>query len=232
MGLLNHVQLYFINCTFHTFIQCRQFPLVYVLIHGKRRTLYDYMFKMLKEAYWNRNYHLNPSKVISDFENSLVSLIALQFIGAKNKNCYYHLSQVICAKVLNLEYRNYYLSDGKWDCLCKYIISFYKINDGTCIPSFQALCEDKPEDLDIDDFIEDYMNRTWIYRRKLWSIFDCNGPRTNNHHLEGWHYKLNSFYQLMEIIKNEQVVELPLKLKLCNWNPPKKKRMIFRLNLG
>ena len=49
--------------------------------------------------------------------------------------------------------------------------------------AFQLLCEDKPGDLDIDQFIQ-YMDGTWIngiFKSKMWYCFDWDGPRTNNH---------------------------------------------------
>ena len=106
--------------------------------------------------------------------------------------------------------------------------------------AFAALCQRKPDGLQIDDIIR-YMERTWIngtYQYKMWSVFGINGPQTSNH-LEGWHNKLSSFigcrhpniYQLLELITKEQATTEVLLVQLeAGSQPPQRKRKYVALD--
>ena len=48
---------------------------------------------MLKKACWNSNFQMNPKKIMSNFESSLILSIAIQLPGSKHKGCFYHFSQ-------------------------------------------------------------------------------------------------------------------------------------------
>ena len=201
--------------TLHAFVEGKQFPFVYVLLPGKTRILYDRMFHMLKEACWNCNFQMNPKKIMSDFESSLIPSIAIQFPGSKHKGCFYHFSQAIWRKVQSLGYQTEYLHNDQIRVFIREMMALAFIPEWEVSIGFQSLCTDTPEDLNVGEFT-DYMDRTWIngtFKPELWNVFDSNGPHTNNH-LEGWHNRLNSFlgrrhpniYQLMEFITKEQAV--------------------------
>ena len=113
------------------------------------------MFHMFKGAGWDRNYQMNPTKVMSDFESGLVASIALQFPGAKHKGCYYH------QQFQSLGYQTYYLNDERMILFMREMIALAFLPEWEIEIAFQLLCEDKPSDLDIDQFIQ-YMDGTWI----------------------------------------------------------------------
>ena len=191
------------------------------------------MFHMLKEACWNSNFQMNPKKIMSDFESSLIPSIAIQFPGSKHKGYFYHFSQAIWRKVQSLGYQTEYLHNDQIRVFIREMMALAFIPEWEVSIGFQSLCTDTPEDLNVGEFT-DYMDRTWIngtFKPELWNVFDSNGPRTNNH-LEGWHNRLNSFlgrrhpniYQLMEFITKEQaVIDIEiLQLQSDALAPPKK----------
>ena len=82
------------------------------------------MFQMLKEACWNNNIQMNPKRIMSDFECSLVPSIVIQFPGANGY--FYHFSQAIWRKVQSLGYQSEYVNNDQFICTR---------DDGTCFHS-------------------------------------------------------------------------------------------------
>ncbi len=80
-----------------------------------------------------------------------------------------------------------------------------------------------------------YMARRWAVSPAMWSVFERDGSRTNNH-LEGWHSKFNSIisrphpniYQLLHAIREEQAVtELTaVQLEAGSQTPRRKRRYV------
>jgi len=74
----------------HAFILDQQFPLLYVLLSNKRRETYERMFHMIMHQLINRGYYrgrFGLTKVISDFESSLLPVVRTIYPQAIQRGC-------------------------------------------------------------------------------------------------------------------------------------------------
>ena len=103
---------------------------------------------------------------------------------------------------------------------------------------YTELKQRKPNAIPLLDNLLRYFENTWLDGRQfspaMWSVFDQDGSRTNNH-LEGWNSKFNSLisrphpniYQLVDVIKEEQAVtELTTVQLEAGSQPPQTKEKV------
>ncbi len=106
---------------------------------------------------------------------------------------------------------------------------------GDLNPLFRASAT-KPSGLpQLDDLLDCFENTRLEggqFSPAMWSVFECDGNRTNNH-LEGWQSKFiavigrphPNIYQLMDVIKEEQAVtELTAVQLEAGSQPPRRRR--------
>ncbi|KFD59452.1 hypothetical protein M514_12700, partial [Trichuris suis] len=82
-------QLYTIHAPVTTG-SCRSFPLVYILMTGKSKTLYECAFEELAAFGGESGVLLNPAMVMTDFELGAINACRRVFPNATNAACYFH----------------------------------------------------------------------------------------------------------------------------------------------
>ena len=81
--------------SFNGFIQGQQFPLVYSLLPGKSRDVYNRFFMCIKAEALKCDLRIYPGEIMSDFELPLVQSLELQFPSACIHGCYFQLDTVL-----------------------------------------------------------------------------------------------------------------------------------------
>ncbi|CAB4436267.1 unnamed protein product [Rhizophagus irregularis] len=84
-------QLYTIHGSVGAEENSRILPLVYVLMSGKSKELYQVLFQNLIEFAEENNISLTPSKILTDFEIAAINASNEEFPGVINKGCLFHL---------------------------------------------------------------------------------------------------------------------------------------------
>jgi hypothetical protein len=86
-------QLYTIHAPVGAEENSRILPLVYALMSGKSKELYQALFQNLIEFAEESNISLRPSTILTDFEKAAIDASHEEFPGITNKGCLFHLGQ-------------------------------------------------------------------------------------------------------------------------------------------
>ena len=106
--------------TIHTLENGQQFPMVYCLLPGKSREIYNRVFIVLKERLQNLGLDLAPEHVMSDFDMAIVNAVQINFPTTLHKGCYYHFRQAIWRKIQALGLQQQYAEDASLrEMICK-----------------------------------------------------------------------------------------------------------------
>ena len=97
---------------------------------------------MLIKACWNSNFQMNPKKIMSNFESSLILSIAIQLPGSKHKGCFYHFSQAIWRKVQSPGNQIEYLHNDQIRVFIREMMALAFIPEWEVSIGFQSLCTD------------------------------------------------------------------------------------------
>lgn len=89
--------------TLHRKIHDRVIPLAFCLLKGKETGLYRQMIRRIKDrVFYITGRHFNPGRVFCDFEIALVSAIETELPHSSVKGCYFHFTQSIWRRVMEL----------------------------------------------------------------------------------------------------------------------------------
>ena len=88
-------QLFHQVLTVHCFKHGKQFPLVYCLLPGKSRSVYDKCFSIIGDKVKNLGFLPVVQRITTDFELALIQAAEAQFPGATSKGCFSHFSQAV-----------------------------------------------------------------------------------------------------------------------------------------
>ena len=213
--------------------------MVYCLLPGKSREIYNQTFTLLKEALQNVDLELNPQHIMSDFELALIQSIRINFPATSHKGCFYHFWQCIWRKIQALGLQQQYQNDAELrKMLCKTAaIAFVPVHFVRV--AWEAVAQEL-EDMDNLDGFKTYFDSTWMrgqFSLPLWNYYSYDGPRTNNC-LEGWHNRLKrmvkkphpNIYKLIDVFKREQAAsEVTLQQLETGANPPPRKKKYRQL---
>jgi len=158
--------------TVHAMYNSQHFPLSMLCCWTKQRT--------------------TPSAILSDFEGGIICSITLQFPGAHHQGCFYHFSQPIYHK----PWATSRVHQQQWTSV------LHPPTDGSSIltrvgdlhPLYWTEATEAQYTSSVDSLLSCFEN-TWLdgeqFSPTLWSVFEQDWNRTNNH-LEGWHRKFNA----------------------------------------
>ena len=235
-------QLFYQLFTVHAVFNDQHFPLVYAFLPNKTTSIYNRFFQKLKESCQDNGLHLNPSVILSDFEGGIIRSVALQFPGVHHQGCFYHFSQAIWRAVQNHGLQVQYSSNDALRLFIRQLMALAFLPEWEISIYYSELKQHKPIALPQLDNLLSYIENTWLdggqFSPSMWSVFEVDGSRTNNH-LEGWHSKFNSIisrphpniYQLVDAIKEEQALtELTAVQLEAGSQPPRRKRRYIAVN--
>lgn len=103
--------------TIHILENDKQFPMVYCLLPGKSREIYNRVFTLIKEKMQNLGTDLMPDFIMSDFELALVQSVRINFPATTH---YFHFRQAMWRKVQALGRQQQYNEDAEFrQLICK-----------------------------------------------------------------------------------------------------------------
>ncbi|KHJ40130.1 hypothetical protein D918_09827 [Trichuris suis] len=193
-------------------------PLVYALTTRKREQTYRYVYQRIIDYAEERNWSINPSLCMMDFELANMNAIRSLLLNAENKDCLFHFSQSLWRRI------------SSWGLACSYNavesatrrcasmlfdLPFVPAED--VVETFEYVDNQAEESL---DDLMDYVKRTYVTGRspmfppQTWNVYRAvlNDQRSTNNAAEGWHNKFQkvmvvhhpSIWKFIEVLKGEQ----------------------------
>lgn len=107
--------------TISVIIQRTAVPVVYALLPGKSKLVYDRLFAALKEKLSN---DWSPQRVMSDFEYAALLSVQESFPNAELTACLFHFGQSIYRRIQRLVLLNQAYNDFKWKLKSFQALSF------------------------------------------------------------------------------------------------------------
>ena len=95
-------RLFYQIITVHAFINRKQFPLVYCLLPGKSRAIYQQTMEIIEHKAKELGLELHPDEVLTDFELATIKEIELAFPTTEVKGCFFHFAQALNRKISTL----------------------------------------------------------------------------------------------------------------------------------
>ena len=104
-------RLFYQIFTVHAFINGKQFPLVYCLLPGKSRAIYQRTLEIIERKAEELGLELHPDEVLTDFELATIQGIELAFPTTEEKGCLFHFAQALNQKISTLGLQVAYQED-------------------------------------------------------------------------------------------------------------------------
>jgi hypothetical protein len=225
-------------------------PSVFILMPDKSQNSYERAFEALK----NLQNNLNPSSIMTDFEQSSINAFKKSFPGIYNRGCFFHFTQNIWRKIQKIpEIRKKYSSDSDYSMSIRKIpaLAFVPIQD--IVTAFEELIEmdffvknsNTLEKL-IEYFEDNYIGRIQLrnrrkapkYAHNIWNCYDSvtNGLAKTNNSVEGWYRRFHSLvaadhpsiWKFISGLKKEQNLNEVQINKYVSGEDPQESRLMYR----
>ncbi len=215
----NFYQVY----TIHWFVNGTTFPCVYALLPDKKQETYCALWTNLKGEV-----SIQPDSVLMDFEQASINVVSTVFPDTEVKGCFFHFSQSIYRKILDLGQATKYRDDKNFNQAVRMLAALAFVPPEHTVSWYEKLVDshdDLPQDLRQDYFEDNFIgriNRNGTRRRPRFSIDMWNVyartvddlPRTNNS-VEGFHRGFESMLQtskpnvwkFLEAIQRQQTLQ-------------------------
>ena len=239
-------QVYTIHALkYHTVI-----PTIYAVMPNKTQFSYNRLFSALK----NLNTNLNPTSIMTDFEQSAINSFKEAFPDSLQRGCFFHLSQCLWRRMQQIEgMQQKYSADPEFGLQIKQLAALAYVPEAEVIKSFESLLDSQyyTENERYLQPIIDYFEDTWIgridrrnrRRQPLFpiSLWNCHEaaksglPRTNNS-VEGWHRGFNqllgsshpTIWKFIEDLHKQQSLnEVIIEQYIAGQHPPAS-RQVYR----
>lgn len=214
--------------TIHGKIDSETIPLVFCLMSSKTKTAYYEFFYEICRLACEYNVHLNPKRIISDFEKT-IPLTAKQFFpSAIYKGCLFHFGQIIWRRVQKERLSSKYGNDEIFSLQIRMLKSLAFVPAEEVSSYYEELCSSF-RDAHVKK-IGKWFEQNYISGKKLkstkssnpqyfpefWSVADAmstNLPRTQNN-VEAWHRRLKAVvgkrhvgvYRIISDLSKEYIV--------------------------
>jgi hypothetical protein len=198
-------QLYTIHAPVGAEENSRILPLVYALMSGKSKELYQALFQNLIEFAEESNISLRPSTILTDFEKAAIDASHEEFPGITNKGCLFHLGQSGWRKIQDCGLAVQYGSDEHLSLMLRHLFALAFVPSSEIPAAFDTLKSRMPSEADgvVQWFEENYVlgkvrrqlqngdiiRTPPLFPPQLWSVHDSMElgiPRTQNS-IEAWH---------------------------------------------
>ncbi|KHJ40540.1 hypothetical protein D918_09430 [Trichuris suis] len=175
-------------------------PLVYALTMRKREQTYRYVYQRIIDYGEERNWNINPSLCMMDFELANMNAIRSLLPNAEIKGCLFHISQSLWRRISSSGLASSYNaveSDTRRCASMLFGLPFVPVED--VVETFEYI-EDQAEE-SLDDLM-DYVKRTYVTGRppmfppQTWNVYRAvlNDQHRTNNAVECWH---NKFQKVM-----------------------------------
>jgi len=166
-------------------------PTFFFLLQDKKRTTYVQILRQLKDFFLNKlNIIWCPKYIMLDFENAMISAIKLELSCATIKGCYFHFTNAINKKIINLNLKGKYLKSIHIYTLISYFTSLAFLPADKIIEGFEILkrfsVEKFPETIPFCKYFENQ----WMVKISplIWTVF--GSPISTNNSAEGFNNAL------------------------------------------
>ncbi|CAB4373540.1 unnamed protein product [Rhizophagus irregularis] len=208
----------------------RVLPLVYVLITGKSKECYTRLFQELISLSEAADVILNPSFIITDFEQAAINASQAEFPRSHHKACFFHMCQNMWRKIQASGLAIEYGTDEELSIKLRYLTALAFLPASDIPNAFDQIKPMMPSNAEaVVQYFEDYYVRGTVRRAfrngsevrnppsfppSLWSVYELNEnnhPRTQNF-VERWHQRWLTLlgkhhvgvYTIIKEMRNEQ----------------------------
>jgi hypothetical protein len=180
--------------TVHGRYHDRVIPLAFGLLKSKEVALYRKMLSKIKERVLEvSGSHLDPRILLTDFEISLMSAIEAEFPQATVKGCFFHFTQSIWRRVLELGLARPYKHDRKLSNFVRKLMAMAYIPTALVRQNFQLIhgCRSIRRLVQRYPAVRDlirYFNRNYItgqFPPPVWNVMHRDSTSRTNNHVEG-----------------------------------------------
>lgn len=171
-------------------------PLAFVLMTGKTTYQYRHIFAHLKQQVQHvTNQAFLPSRIVCDFEKSLMNAIELEFPNATLSGCYFHFNQSLWRNVQKLQLTTHYNNNRKIRKTVKKVMAIGFLPMLLVRQNFNLLCNSRrvnrltvavPALNNWLTYVENtYISRNAVFPPRNWNVYDRSTSTRTNNHLEG-----------------------------------------------
>ena len=202
-------------------------PLIFFLLTGKTKLIYEDALTNLLLKMNELNLNLSPKIIYADFELAIHSALLVVFPNTIRKGCRFHLGQSIWRKIQSVGLCTNLKKKTEIGLFLKLFfgLSFLNPNDvDDCFTN--EIMTIQPNDDRIhafcDYFLETYVMADSLFPPSIWAEFSNSTMRTTNV-CESFHSKLNSMFyspspnifQLVDVLKQVQC-DVYIKMRSSN----------------
>ncbi|CAF2658677.1 unnamed protein product [Rotaria sp. Silwood2] len=168
--------------TIHAIKYDQSFPCVFGLLPNRQKSTYHFMFRELKALAVQMDINFSPKLIMSDFEPSLLAVVALEFITATHLSCYFHFTQAIYRAIQRVGLSTTYNNDDDIKKFCRKLMALPLIPEAIIEDTYDELIATMPSTLKgtLKDLLQ-YFQKQWLSKVPIsqWCVHGLN-IRTNN----------------------------------------------------
>ena len=216
-------------------------PVVYAILPNKTQAMYEQLLQVLLA----RTDMLQPSTLVTDFEQGASNAFRLKFPGIECTGCFFHLSQNVYRRVQLNGLQERYANDAQLALAIRMLPALAFVPIGDVVNYFEELEDNFPDEAEpiLTDFEQTYIGtlrphgqrRTLLFPIALRNVHDrtlMGEDRTNNAQ-EGWHRRFASIvtchhptiWKIIECLKMEQATtEREVERLVAGHAGPKRKK--------
>ena len=160
-------------------------------------------------------------------------MLSCSFPTATVNGCFYHFTQAIWRKIQQLGLQVSYQEEESIRKFFRKVISLALVPPHYLRLGWPGLKAGAPD----DDRVAQFTETTWLnghYHITEWSVYNEDGPRTNNHAKGGitkstaWQERATQTYEIVELFKTEQAATEVSLLQLETGGVVEATRRVFR----
>ena len=133
------------------------FPAIFILLPNKTQALYLKIYRLLKKLVPG----LEAEIVISDFELASLNALELAWPGVSIQGCYFHFSQCVYRKIVEMGLKTRYVEDRQIYKYCKALLSLAYINETEAFSTFTELSNNIERTVELNN-LHVYFSKTFI----------------------------------------------------------------------
>ncbi|XP_062553706.1 uncharacterized protein LOC134218618 [Armigeres subalbatus] len=226
----------------------RLLPLVYYFLPCKSEKCYSEAFEELLDYAGELGVHLQPKRIVTDFEKAAINAVSALFPRAKQQGCFFHWTQNLFKRVQKTGLKGDFSSDKNVYMYFKRTEALAFVPPKNVVQAFECIKRSSPPSM--DDFFQ-YLEEIYVHgsvKRTLksgnvlrnrpifdiefWNVYEAtlsNQPRTTNR-LEGWHNRWKTgagsahcFFEVIVELQREQKMTEGEILRMLQGSPEPKR---------
>lgn len=171
-------------------------PLVFCLTTGKTIGQYRQILQHVKQEVRRvTRRRFKPSRMVLDFEQSLMMAVETELPACRLSGCYFHFTQSLWRNLQQLGLAHAYMHDRRLQRTVRKLMAIGFLPVLLVRQNFQLLRRSRrtrrlerryPHLVDWLDYVEtNYMNSNSLFRPAVWNVYDRDIDTRTNNHVEG-----------------------------------------------